>query len=371
MDLRSFFYSRQWRLRQKLAAFRFGGTGPPTNSPLPTGFAPGKVLFVLAGLIGDSVMSMSAIAAAREILPEATFVVLGKRVNRELLGESGLDVEFYEFENDPFSLRHRGQVKKLQQWLTNQRFDLAIILLGDQFAPLLARAEIPVRVGVAGTLLENCLTHTYEIGSPRTWGTNDRLNALRCLGYIINDRLPQISVDHSASLSARKRLKDLGWAEEDYIVLHPFGSTRRQWWNLEAAVKLSETVKKKHRLSTVLVGGPEARGSINSESLDHAIDATGMLSLAELLAVVADAKIVVTTDSGPYHIAGALAKPIVGLFRARRPEHAGAYPNTNVILGQNNECTGSCDWDRCETLPCRQMEQITVAEVLAAIEVRL
>ncbi len=371
MDLRSSIYSRQWRVRQKLAAIRFGGSGTPTNVPLPAGFAPRKVLFILAGLIGDSVMSMAAIKAGRELWPEAAVTVLGKRQTREILVGTDHFDEFYEFDHDPFSLRRSGEVKQLLQWLANERFDLAIILLGDQFAHLLARVEVPIRVGTAGTPLEKCLTHTYEIGSPRTWGTNERLNAIRCLGYTVDRAVPGLAVDPNAAATARDKLRNLGLDEEDYIVLHPFGSTRRQWWNLGASAKFAEAVRERHDLETVLVGGPEAAGSIGSELRDRVLDSTGLLSLGELIAVIADAKVVVTTDSGPYHIAGALGRPIVGLFRARRPEHAGAYPTATVLFGKSDECMADCGWDQCATEPCRQMSDISVAHVLKSIWVAI
>ena len=126
-------------------------------------------MFVLAGLIGDSVMCLPAISEARRLWPEAHITVLGKTHNRELISACPFYDEFYECNADPFSLRRSKDIKALERWLVDQKFDAAIILLGDQFAHLLARAGIPVRVGVNGTLLQSCLTHTYNIGRPEEW----------------------------------------------------------------------------------------------------------------------------------------------------------------------------------------------------------
>ena len=299
--------------------------------------------------------------------PGARITVLGKRHNRELLAGCPFVDEFYEFNADPFSLRRSPEVKELQAWLNGAGFDAAIILLGDQFAHLLARAGIPVRVGVKGAPLERCLTHTYEIGSPREWGTRERLNSLRIFGKEIGKSEPELWVDAEAAVSAGGKLGELGLADgERYAVLHPFGSTERQWWNLGEAGALAEFLSNKRGLSTVLVGGPETVSA--AARIGGVIDTTGKLTIRELVAVIANAETVITTDSGPFHIAGALRRPTIGLFRARRPEHRNAYSSARVVLGRDDSCDATCRWDMCASNPCRQMRNISLGDVERAAE---
>lgn len=368
MNLKSVLYTLQLRTRQRLIGKRYASASEKIAIQ-PDVYQPNKLIFVLAGLIGDSVMSLPAIIEARRIWPNAHITVLGKKHNRELIAACTFFNEFYECNADPFSLRKSGEIKKLESWLSEQGFDAAFILLGDQFAHLLAGAGIPVRVGVSGTALENCLTHTYEIGSPRAWGSNERLNAVRCLGYSVEMAAPELSVDDEARQRGREKLAALGLDENrDYAVLHPFGSSRRQWWKIgdvgELAAKLEED-----DIQTVLIGGIETVSQISNDAT--VIDSTGQLTLPELLAVVDGSKLVITTDSGPFHIAGALGKPIVGLFRSRRPEHAKQYGTASVLFGENDRCMQACKWNSCETEPCRQMEEITVEGVTESIEMFL
>ena len=365
MPLKSFLYETQLKLRQGLIAKSFK-RGKCTDLDAST-FEPRQVLFVLAGLIGDSVMSLPAIIEARRIWPEARITVLGKKHNRELTAASTFFDEFYECNADPFSLRKSGEIKKLERWLKEQRFDAAFILLGDQYAHLLARAGIPIRVGVKGTTLENCLTHTYDIGSPRTWGTDEKLNSLRCLGYSVVAIPPALSVSEEARQTGREKLVELGLDESrNFAVLHPFGSSRRQWWKLENVGTLAAKLKEQHNLQTVLIGGDETVSQVATSAA--IIDTTGQLSLPELLAVIDESKIVITTDSGPFHIAGALGKRTVGLFRSRRPEHAKQYKTADVVFGENDICMRACSWDRCESEPCRQMQDVSVDAAIIAVE---
>lgn len=367
MNLKSSIYSYQLGLRQRIAGALLGeGLGVPVD---PKVFQPERVLFVLSGLIGDSVMSLPPITIARGLWPEAKIAVLGKRHNRELIEGCEFFDEFYEFNGDPFSIRRSRETSDLQRWLSRKHFDAGFILLGDQFAHLLARARIPVRVGVKGTPLEACLTHSYEIGEPRTWGASERLNAIRCLGYPVEDEHPRLKVGDAVRAASIEKLRKLGIGSDRYLVVHPFGSTKRQWWPLDRVSEFAANLHKQHNLEVVLTGGPDTVTSPAPNDADI-IDTRGKLTLQELIAVIGSAKLVVTTDSGPFHIAGALGTPTVGLFRSRRPEHARQYPTATVVFGENSACATECDWDRCGAAECRQMQEISADRVISAVNSR-
>lgn len=363
MVLGESIYRIQLELRQRsIASFYRIIKRKDKNAEIPAN-SPSGILFVMTGLLGDSVMSQPALAVARQLWPEARITVLGKTHNRDLLKADPNIDDFYVCDADPFSLRRSAEITKLGLWLAAQKFDIAIILLGDQFAHLLARAGIPVRVGVKGTILEPCLTHAYEIGSPREWGTSERLNCLRVLGKEVPDLLPRLYVDPQAAETAAEKLGELGLGNgEPYIAFHPFGSTKRQWWPMENIREFLRNAKSRTGMRIVLIGGKETKAA--ETAADRIMmDTRGLLSIPELLAVINGSALVVTTDSGPFHIAGALGKKIIGLFRNRRPEHAYAYPNVLAVFGMNEKCNAECEWDKCAADPCRQMAAISAAAV--------
>ncbi|MER3632429.1 MAG: hypothetical protein C4325_09905 [Blastocatellia bacterium] len=365
MAFKDALYLWQLKLRQKTAALVCFADRSGTPRIKQVSGPRSRILFVLAGLLGDSVMSQPVVAAAREIWPSARITVLGSTHNRELLKADPNIDEFFVCDADPFSLRRSAEIAKLKKWLAEQSFDAAIILLGDQFAHLLARAGIPLRVGVKGTILEPCLTHAYDIGSPREWGSSERLKSLRVLGNDVADRIPRLYVDPMAAQTAAKKLSQSGLLPgEKYIAFHPFGSTRRQWWPTEKVPDFIREVESRWGIRVVLLGGKETQAA--KISLERLIDTRGRLSVSELLAVISGSQLVVTTDSGPFHIAGALGKPIVGLFRARRPEHANGYPTAKIIFGREPKCDQQCDWDRCSADPCRQMATISVESIFSS-----
>jgi ADP-heptose:LPS heptosyltransferase len=358
------FLSRMW-----LAGRTYGLKNPFKRTlPVQHALKPHRLLLISTGLLGDTIMSTPVIIEARRLWPDAEITLLGRRRNCELLSECPMIDQFKEATSLPFSLRGRAGVKALKEWMAEQSFDMAVILLGDEFAHLLAQADIPVRVGVRGHLLEPCLTHSYDIGAPRTWGPSERLNALRCLGLDVPDALPQLWVSDSARESVRQTLRRLGIDSTDrYIALHPFGSTHFQWWLPDLAPRLADELQSKYGLKTVLVGGPETKSYADKLSNDNLINSAGVVDIQELLALIEGAALVVSTDSGPFHIAGALGRPLVGLFRSRRPEHANRYPQAHVAFGEEPDCASRCSWDRCRSLPCLQLGDLSIERVLDEI----
>ena len=369
MSFKSDLYAWQYYNRQRYVNWLYRRQNQ--GAPEILNGEPKKVLFVVAGLLGDAVMSTPAIVAARKMWRNAHFTVLGQKHNLDLLGACPHVNEFYQTPVIPFSLRKRRAEKKLKHWLAAEKFDVAIVLSGGQFGAVLAEAQIPVRVAGKNhqTQLPNCFTHLYDDELPRVWGPSEQLNAVRILGYDGENTLPELWTEMRARETAGEKLRSLGLSENrGYAVVHPFGSTHRQWWRLDQTAALATELKAKYDLQTVLIGGKETVSSVAPEIAAAVVNTTGQLSLPELLAVVEGAEIVVTTDSGPFHIAGALGKKIVGLFRARRPEHAAHYPQTTVAFGQHESCKLNCRWDFCQSDPCEQMKRISLDEVLRRIE---
>lgn len=358
-------YTFQLQARQTLVGKYYQYVNPQTKSDGRLDFPPQKVLFVLTGLIGDSIMTTPVIIKARELWKDAHFTLLGRKSNCELLAACPLIDEFREQRSQPFSLRNYKDIKELKKWLIKENFDVSIILFGDHFGSILAQANVPVRVGVSESEASPTFTHTYKIGTPRTWSSTERLNSLRALGYSFENIKPKLWVADSAKITAKQKLEDCGLpVGQSYIVLHPFGSTERQRLDLNQIPQIATELQKKYNLHTVIIGGAEMTRLLNNDLEKLIINTVGKLTLQELLAVINDARLVVTTDSGPYHIAGALGKSIVGLFRARRPEHSAHYSDTRIIFGTDDACNATCRWDYCQTIPCRQMDGIKAESII-------
>ena len=92
------------------------------------------------------------------------------------------------------------------------------------------------------------------------------------------------------------------------------------------------------------------------------------LSLRQLVALVRGARVVISGDTGPLHVAAALGTPVVGLYGPTDPVRNGPYsPEASgraVVLHHREQAT--ITYKRTEQ-PSPALLAITVEEVLAAV----
>ena len=366
-NIKSNLYTWQYRARERYVVARrcFGRKPPP---PEAAQWPPRYVAFVLVGMLGDTVMCLPVLEAAREAWPQARLCAVVTQRIREMLAGVGYVDEFLVGTGDPLSIRGRKQTRQTEERLNERRFDVAILLGGDQYAPLFYRAGVPIRVGPAACVYEPLLTHTYVVDG-RTWGPYERLGALRALGVETAHRVPRLDLDPQARAEFQRwREQSLGDANQPYVFIHPFASVPMRRWPLDRVPQLARQVYQLTGMRCLVDGGPEFRSVAASiPSSQSLINTVGTFPIAQLLAAIESARLVVSTDSGPYHMAGALGKPIIGLFRGRRPEHANRYPRARVIFGADPSCEEFCRWDRCRAEPCHEINAISIEEVLKEI----
>jgi ADP-heptose:LPS heptosyltransferase len=340
--------------------------------------AVGRILVVVTGLLGDTVMCTPAFAQVRKLFPSSKVFGLVTSSNRELLASAPWFDGFLVYDWSPFPLRRakRRDLRHLKERVRSLQPDLAIILLGDDFVPLLHRAGIPRIVGVAGDEFASLCTDTYSIGHPRTWGPDERLGALRALGYLVESVDPEIFVDSRARERVGQRLDALGRdrMQNPIVVFHPFGRTRTQWYPLLQVITAARGISERTESTVVLVGGSRERELLAAQGFsvpEGIVNWVGLLSIQELCALIERAAVVVSTDSGPLHLAGALRRPCVGLFRVIRPEHAHRYRTVVPVFWEEggSACSPKCKWwlpawDGCAYTPCRQIAGITPERVV-------
>jgi len=117
--------------------------------------------------------------------------------------------------------------------------------------------------------------------------------------------------------NTRLFLKNHNIKTRDFIYLNLGGSVSYKQWPINKIVLLSKTILQKTSLSVVLGGGPEDTSRIDDirRQLDSSrITYASNRSIMENCALIAQAKILITPDSGPMHIGHALKVPTISLF---------------------------------------------------------
>ena len=104
----------------------------------------------------------------------------------------------------------------------------------------------------------------------------------------------------------------------------------------------------------------------------RALNIAGRTNVGCLLGVLARARIVITNDTGPMHMAAALGRPTVAFFGPETPERYGPVGDGHVILRAPVACAPCLSDRNMKTAPCRGdnlcMRQVPVADAVAAVQ---
>ena len=107
----------------------------------------------------------------------------------------------------------------------------------------------------------------------------------------------------------------------DYVALHPY--SRGSGKALPEAI-LRKLIEKLAPVPVVIVGKGEALAAVPS----HVTDLTNQTSLPELVAVLRDARAVISVDSGPMHLAAAVNRKVLAIHTWSHPARVGPWQHS-------------------------------------------
>ena len=122
---------------------------------------------------------------------------------------------------------------------------------------------------------------------------------------------------------AKLFLKKYKILSKGFIYLNIGGSVIYKRWPINKFILLSKTVLQKTSLSIVLGGGPEDAPRVEeiSKQLDRRrVAKASHRSIRENCALISQAKMLITPDSGPMHIGYALKVPTISLFWSKNSQ---------------------------------------------------
>ena len=219
-------------------------------------------------------------------------------------------------------------------------------------------------------------THQYKRppDTPRHT-VESNLDALRRLGIYPDEHEKPLVMEPGPEARARvaSLLAGAGLASRGFIHLHPTSRWLFKAWTDEAnAEVLRRLARDGHRL--VVTAAPDSREkALVARILAHAnvplLDLSGQLTLRELAALAAEARLFVGVDSAPMHIAAAMGTPVVALFGPsdERTWSPWRVPHRVVEMGAAYPCR-PCGLDGCgggKVSEC--LTRLPVERVLGAV----
>jgi heptosyltransferase-2 len=333
-----------------------------------------KILVRATNWIGDGVMSLPALAALRARFPSAEIVLVSKPWVSELYHH--LPAVSRQIIYDPEKV-HRGPggFWRLVQKLRAEGFDAAILLQNAfQAAAMAWGARVPVRIGYARDGRSRLLTDAVVPPPPAIYGhqRNYYLELLFRAGLIAGyDRAanPHLEVEEAEKEWARRHLARNGLGGPRVLVgLNPgafFGPAKR-WLASRYAQVADRLIGALH--ADVLIFGSSAERPLAEEiarGMKHTpLILAGDTSLRQLMALLAQCRVVVTNDSGPMHLAAALGLPVVAIFGSTDDRATGPLGSQVRVVKRPTECA-PCGLRECP-IDFRCMTGVTVDDVYVA-----
>jgi heptosyltransferase-2 len=328
-----------------------------------------NILVINVNWLGDVVFSAPLFKAIKEQYPQSRVTCLAvPRVKEILECVDGID-EIIVYDEDGKHKSFFGKLSLISQ-LRQKKFDTALLLHRSLTrAWLVYLAGIPKRIGYDTKGRKSLLTQAIPEPTEHLHRSDYYLGVGEKFGIAIKDRHCGLTVDDKASVRINAVLKEHNLTEHQFVIIHPGGNWALKRWPVQNFNLLIQRLMKDgwKIVITGSLGDQELAQKIVADLPQQPIILTGKLSLKELMAFMQKAKLVISGDSGPIHLAGAVGTPKFGIFGPTRPEITGPRGIKPTFILQKNV---GCNQVACYHLDCPSnlcMQAITVEDVLDAV----
>ncbi len=325
-----------------------------------------NVLCIRPDNLGDLLMTSPAIRAFKKSVPNRKITLLtsgaGSKIARfipEIDDVMTYDIPWYKHGN-PASGK---EVYDIVDAIKERAFEAAIIFTVFSQNPL-PTAMLCYMAGIK-RVAGYCRENPYNLMSD--WVPDHepvykvkheverQLELVQHLGAIVTHDNIVLSTSPTARRAILDKMKSEGIdLEAPWLVLHPGVSEVKRQYPVDYFAEVTRRVI--HELGyQVVITGVESERSLASHIIKHSGPGThtlaGKLDVAELIALIAEAPLLIGNNTGPVHIAAGVGTPVVVLYAMTNPQHTPwRIPNKvltfqvpellkskNVIISQANE----------------------------------
>ena len=353
---------------------------PFLSRPRPS--PPKEILVLRLDRIGDVLMSLPAIHALREALPDAKIRLAVGEWSREIAKDAPVDEVLIW--SAPWAGRGDEGAMSFSELLRAARSrrgarpDLAIDLQGDLRAVwLMAATGARARVGYANTGSASLLTAVVDLDEDVNFVEQNRRAVETALGRSLPKR-PFRWMSEERRGRGRERLAR-EFAEVavvrrgPVIVIHPGAGRRIKEWPIERFVELGRRLVREQGASLVLTGshGESVKTSVIQKALpESTIDLAGKLSLGTSAEVMGACDAFVSCDTSAMHFACAIGVPSVAIFGPSDPGRYFSGGEQGFDSGQKHIALAPALWCQpCNLIrrPPQECDEAPVPECLSLV----
>jgi len=331
-----------------------------------------KILVVNVNWIGDVIFSTPIFRALKVQYPQAAISCLCVPRVKEILESCPFVDEIIVYDEKGKHKYFLGKIKIILA-LWKRKFDIAFLLHRSWTrAFLIFCAGIPSRVGYDTKNRGKFLTSRIELPGQNIHRSDFYLNVIETFGVPVGDRYTELAV----SPQEKKETDQILWnenisPEDKMVVVHIGGNWDLKRWPQDNFAKLIRRIEEELHFKIVIPGTLK-----DARVADEIKESTGMegtvlagkTNLKQLIALMKRADLVVSSDSGPLHIASSVGTNVIGLFGPTRPEITGPRGRGKSILLQKEI---HCNQEPCYQLDCKDnicMKAVGVDEVFEKVK---
>lgn len=337
------------------------------------------ILIVKLSAIGDIVHTLPALNSLRRHFPRAHITWLVEAGAAGLLaGHPALDRLLVsrrkQWAQGLKTHRWREQLEQIRQFLKDLRdtrydmiFDFQAAIKGAMLIAL-ARGRRKIGFGAGMSHQEHSylvLNEKIPMISMETHALERGLTLLEAVG------IPTEKVEYRLPIGPQARRTVSLWLDRHNnepgrpaVAINPMAKWETKLWPADRFAGLADRIIDDHGAAVFFTGGPADSDIIENiiQDMHHsAVNLAGKTSLIELAAVYERMACIVTTDTGPMHIAAAVGKPVVALFGPTAEWRTGPYGAGHRIVTAGQACR-PCFKRTCATTAC--MRSILVDQVM-------
>jgi heptosyltransferase-1 len=346
-----------------------------------------RVLLVRLGALGDLVHTLPLAAALRDAWPDARIDWLVDTRYRALLDLVPGSVINERFNIDMRALRGPSSVFTIIQRLRLASYDIAFDAQGLLKSALLARLSGASRVvGFTRQQLREpaaAVWHTETVDpSGATHVIEKSLSLLRAADIAPPPQFKfPLDIRPSPAPACTRELLGFGRAGDErdgrdasqapFVLLNPGAAWPNKRWPPERFGALAREIHARHGLKSAVLWGPgeETVAAQIARASDGAAEMAPATDLVDAIALAREARLFISGDTGPTHLAAAVGTPIVGIYGPTDPARNGPWHPDDICISRFTAC--ACHHHRRCSAATWCLTDIGVDEVIAAVDRRL
>jgi 3-deoxy-D-manno-octulosonic-acid transferase/heptosyltransferase-1 len=339
-----------------------------------------NILIVKLSAIGDVIHTLPSLRELRKLYPDAHITWVIEEASADLIKDHP-DLDrilisprkrwIQEFKGGQIH-RPTGEIRAWIKALRERSYDLVIDFHGlFKSAIIVFLSDGKRKLGYDSMQELSGLFYNDKIREDMEKHAVDRyLDFPRYLGANVGTPEFPIAIQAQNEKHIAELLKTHGMNEADvFVAISPIALWETKLWENERFARLGDRLNEELGMKVILSGGErKTLDDIQSQMRTPCINLGGQTTLRDLACLYRRAWLVISTDSGPMHLAAAVGTPVIALFGPTNPQRTGPYGKKHIVIQKALSCS-PCLLKKCDSMQC--MRDINVDEVFEAVRKKL